>query len=154
MEFELYHLHPAAVHFPIAFLIAGAAVAAVRLGRSAPEWLSQAESWLLWLGTLSAWATLGLGLLAERTGPHVASAWEVQAEHETLAWWTCAVFTVLALLRLYAVKRGRDSGFVRGLQAALWIAGLGLLVATALHGAELVYGFGVGVLNFGAKLGE
>lgn len=152
MEFELYHLHPAAVHFPIAFLIAGAAVAAVRLGRSAPEWLSKAESWLLWLGSLSAWATLALGLLAERTGPHVASAWEVQAEHEALAWWTCAVFTALALLRLYAVKTGRDGGKFRFAQVLLWGIGVVLLAATAFHGAELVYGFGVGVMNFGAKI--
>ncbi|MCR4295825.1 MAG: hypothetical protein NUW21_09845 [Elusimicrobia bacterium] len=145
MEFKLYHLHPAAVHFPIALLIAGAAAAAVRLRRSAPEWLSKGESWLLWLGTLSAWATLGLGLLAERTAPHAALAWEVQADHETLAWWTCAVFTALSCLRLYAVKTGRDGGKVRAAQGLLWAAGLGLLVATALHGAELVYGFGVGV---------
>lgn len=152
MEVKLYHLHPAAVHFPIAFLIAGAAAAGLRLRGSAPEWLAKAESWLLWLGTLSAWATLGLGLLAERTGPHVASAWEVLAEHETMAWWTCAVFTALSLLRLYAVKTGRDAGKIRFAQGLLWAAGLGLLVFTALHGAELVYGFGVGVSNFGAKI--
>lgn len=145
MEFKLYHLHPAAVHFPIALLIAGAAAAAARLRRNAPEWLSKGESWLLWLGTLSAWVTLGLGLLAEKTAPHRALAWEVLAEHEELAWWTCSVFTALSLLRLYAVRRGPDAGKVRLAQVLLWMIGLGLLVATAVHGAELVYGFGMGV---------
>lgn len=145
MEFKVYHLHPAAVHFPIALLIAGAAAAAARLRRGAPEWLAKGESWLLWLGTLSAWATLGLGLLAEKTGPHVASAWEVQAEHEILAWWTCAVFSALSCLRFYVVKTGRDGGKIRAVQGLLWAAGVGLLVATAMYGAELVFGFGVGV---------
>lgn len=139
MELSLHHLHPAAVHFPIAFLIAGAAAAGLRQAK--------AESWLLWLGTLTAWATLGLGLLAEKSAPHVPLAWEVLAEHEELGWWTCAVFTALSLLRLYAVRSGRDAGKVRAAQAVLWLAGVGLLVATALHGAELVYGFGVGVFK-------
>lgn len=145
MAWTLYHLHPAAVHFPIALLIAGAAAAGRRLRKAAPEWLSKAESWLLWLGTLSAWATLGLGLLAERTAPHVPLAWEVLAEHEELGWWTVSVFTALSLLRLYAVRKGPDAGKLRAAQLLLWALGLGLLVATALHGAELVYGFGVGV---------
>lgn len=145
MELMLYHLHPAAVHFPIALLALGAAAAGLRLRRGAPEWLAKAESWLLWLGSVSAWAALGLGLLAEKTVPHRALAWEVQAEHEQLAWWTVAVLTALSLLRLYAVRKGLDAGKIRVLQAALWGLGLGLIVATAMHGAELVYGFGVGV---------
>ena len=145
MEFKLYHLHPAAVHFPIALFALGGAAAGLRLRKSAPQWLENAESWLLWLGTLSAWAALGLGLLAEKTAPHVPSAWEILAEHEELAWWTVAVFSALSGLRLFAVRTGRDAGKFRVTQVILWILGLGLLVSTAMHGAELVYGFGVGV---------
>lgn len=145
MELKLYHLHPAAIHFPLALLALGGAAAGLRLRKSAPEWLAKAESWLLWLGTLSAWAALGLGLLAERTAPHVPTAWEVLAEHEELAWWTVAVFSMLSGLRQFAVKTGRDSGNLRLAQALLWAIGLGLLVSTAMHGAELVYGFGMGV---------
>ena len=141
MEFKPYHLHPAAVHFPIALLSAGAAAAAARLDRRAPAWFAQAEAWLLRLGTVSAWAALALGWWAEKTAPHKPLAWEVLAEHETLAWWTCAVFTVLAVLG-FSGKRGEK---LRGLELALWAAGLGLLIATAMHGGELVYGLGMGV---------
>lgn len=144
MELKLYHLHPAAVHFPIALLALGAAAAGLRLRRERP-WASEAESLLLWLGTASAWAALGFGLLAEKTAPHVPLAWEVLAEHEELAWWTVSVFTALSLLRLYAVRTGRDAGKVRAAQALLWLIGFGLLLSTATHGGELVFGFGVGV---------
>lgn len=146
MELKPFHLHPAAVHFPIALLAAGMAVAGVRLKRSLPEWLSRAQSWLLWAGTLSAWLALSLGLLAEKTAPHVPMAWEVLADHETLAWWTCASFTALSFLRFYTVKTGRFSTRWRLAEFVLWLAAFAVLVATAMHGAELVYRFGMGVV--------
>jgi uncharacterized membrane protein len=141
----VYQLHPAAVHFPIALLASGTAVAGARLRKSAPQWLSLGESWLLWLGTLSAWTALGLGLLAERTAPHKPLAWEALADHKTLAWWTCGVFTALSGLRFWTTARGLDSGRWRAAQLALWLAGFALLVATARHGGELVYAFGMGL---------
>lgn len=140
-------LHPAAVHFPIALLAAGLAVAAVRLRKTAPEWLARAQSWLLWLGTLSAWAALGLGLLAESTAPHKPLAWEVLADHETLAWWTCAAFSALSGLRLHAARTGRGGGRWRLAEFLLWLAAFALLAATAWHGGELVYRYGMGVVE-------
>lgn len=137
MGIELYHLHPAVVHFPIALLALGAAVAGLRWRGLLPDWTAAAESWLLWLGTLAAWTALGLGLLAKKTAPHVPLAWEVLADHRTLGWWTCSVFSVLSCLRFFDKPRW--------LQLLLWAAGLALLIATAEHGGELVYGFAVGV---------
>lgn len=141
----LYQVHPAIVHFPIALLCLGAAVAAVRLSRSSPQWLSLAESWLLWLGTLSAWTALGFGLLAEDRAPHKPLAWEVLADHKTLGIWTCAVFTVFSLFRWWAAERGRDADQWRFLQLGLWLAGLALLLATGQHGGRLVFDFGMGL---------
>ena len=141
----LYQVHPAVVHFPIALLVLGAAIAAVRLKRSAPQWLSLAESGLLWLGTLAAWAALGFGLLAEKWAPHKPLAWEVLADHKTLGFWTCGVFTVFSLFRLWATERTHDADRWRWLQLVLWLAGIALLVATGIHGGELVYDFGMGL---------
>ena len=73
---EFYLLHPISVHFPIALLMTGFALELSTVKLSQP-WLSTAATALLFLGTLAAAITLGLGLLAEETVPHVPDAWEV-----------------------------------------------------------------------------
>jgi uncharacterized membrane protein len=149
MGVEPYHLHPAAVHFPIALLTLGLAVAGLRMRKSAPDWLEPSERWLLWLGTLAAWATLALGILAERTAPHKPLAWEVLADHKTLAWWTCGTFTALSAFRVWTFKTRRDGRPWRAAVLLVWLAGFGLLFATAQHGGEVVYRYGMGVADGG-----
>ena len=103
------------------------------------EALKQPAAWLLWLGTLSAWAALGLGLLSEKTAPHVPPAWETLAEHEELAWWTVGLFTGLSAWRWWKPEKGEK------LFLLAWAAAAGVLFATAWHGGELVFKFGMGV---------
>ncbi len=134
----LYLLHPAVVHFPIALLSAGL-VAGV-LGRRR-EAAAQAASWLLWAGTLSAWAALGLGLLAAKTAPHVPPAWETLNLHQTLAYWTVGLFTALSLWR-WRLGRKAEVYFL-----AVWLAACGVLLATGYQGGELVFTHGMGVAN-------
>ena len=154
---ELYLLHPIAVHFPIALLTFGFVLGWVSYFQKKSSWLQEATSWSLWVGTLFAWAAMGLGLLAEDMVPHVPPAWETLAEHETLGFWTVGLFTALSLWRLWmtgalprwisswAPSAGRISG--RAVLAFLvaWGVAEGVLLSTAFHGGELVFHFGVGV---------
>ncbi len=143
---ELHLLHPIAVHFPIALLTAGFAAAILEAWRGKPAWLAEAASWLLWLGTASAWVAVGLGLLAERTAEHVPLAWEVLAHHEELAYWTAGSFTALSAWRAWLIfGRGKAGRSARALFLAAWAAAVGLLFYTAQHGGELVYTYGMGV---------
>ena len=128
---EWYLLHPIAVHFPIALLAAGLAAACLHLYRGKGDWSGEAATWLLWLGTAAAWAAMGLGLLAERTVPHIPPAWETMADHETLAYWTVGLFTLLSAWRFW--MRRRKAAPNRGMRTAflaLWIAAVGVLFAT------------------------
>jgi len=133
-----YLLHPAAVHFPLALLVTGLAGAlAARLNE---RWahLADAVSWLLWLGTASAWAVLALGYLAERTAPHVPPAWETLALHKTLAFWTVGAFTALSLWRAFYKEKGE------WLFLALWAVAASLILATGFQGGELVFTYNMG----------
>ncbi|MBI3298942.1 MAG: hypothetical protein HYZ75_12300 [Elusimicrobia bacterium] len=142
---RLWLLHPIAVHLPVALLLTGFAFHARALWKGDGEWTAPASRWLLWLGTAGAWAALGLGLLAERTAPHVPSAWEVLGEHETLAYWTCGVFSAVSAAAVWSARKGEAGPrWGRAALAVLWLAGLGLLVATAEHGGRLVFDHNMG----------
>lgn len=143
---EWYLLHPAWVHFPIALLISGLAASAWREARGKPEWLGQAVSWLLWLGTAAAWIAIALGQLAENTAPHVPSAWQTLNAHESLAYWTAGFFSCLSIWR-YAIQRGwaARTKLWSWVFLGAWLIGAGLLLATAYHGGELVFTHGMGV---------
>ncbi len=133
-----YLLHPEFVHFPIALLLTGLAGACAETWRKRPAWLPDAVSWLLWLGTASAGIAAGLGYLAKRTAPHVPSAWETLATHETLAYWTVGLFTVLSLWRRFF----RDRWPVVFVFA--WLAATAALSMTAYYGGELVFTHNMG----------
>lgn len=133
-----YLLHPALVHFPIALLLAGLAGACAAAWRKRAAWLADAVSWLLWLGTASAWAAGGLGLLAQRTAPHVPPAWETLADHESLAYWTIGLFTALSLWRRFFKERWP------ALFVLVWLGAAGALAATAYYGGELVFTHNMG----------
>ena len=136
---ELWLLHPAAVHFPIALLTAGWAAGALSRATRRPVWLPDAATGLLWLGAAAAWAALGLGLLAERTAPHVPPAWRTLSLHETLAYWTAGSFTVLSLWRWRLGQRGERLFLI------IWLAACAVLLATAYQGGKLVFTHGMGV---------
>lgn len=143
---EWYHLHPIAVHFPIALLSVGLLAAVVSALHGKPAWLAEAVSWLLWLGTLSALAAVGLGHLAEKTAPHVPSAWETLADHENLAHWTTGLFAALSLGRLWLRRRARKvPRWAGGALMLVWMVAAGLLACTGYLGGKLVFDHGMGV---------
>ena len=135
---KLYLLHPAVVHFPLALLLTGLGTAAADAWSKRRPWLADATSWLLWLGTASAWAALGLGLLAIRTAPHVPPAWETVADHQMFAFWTVGIFTTLSIWRW----RWRERLPIIFLTA--WLGGALILGVTAYYGGELVFTHNMG----------
>ncbi len=149
----LPNIHPAVVHYPIALaftaLLVELAWWVFRRGR----WLERAGALLYGLAAVAAgFAYLAGRGAAEQVERLAPAAEAVLAEHADLALWTLLVLGGAAVLRLLAVLFASWDAPVRPnalhiLAALALVGGCGLVGATAQHGGELVYHYGVAVAN-------
>lgn len=147
LQYEIPQLHPIAVHFPIAFLIAAALVAV--------PWLVSGDvRWRLTLLVLSGLGAAGAAF-AYFTGESMEEAAEgtpivdeLVEQHEDLALYTfilsVVTFAMLAGVQYVGTRRPvqapRDGGRVRILIGILIIICALLVAATAHFGGVMVWG--------------
>lgn len=137
-------LHPAIVHFPIA-LLCMAAVLRVILLWSVRPWIEAALRLCLWTGTL----TLAAAVLSGQSsipselpqGPAI-----VLEKHQRLGFTLLLWYGFLSLWEL--ARSGRIRRGERVILVIAHLAGVTLLLLTALYGGILVYDFGVGTKVF------
>ena len=134
--------HPMLVHFPIALLFVSVLfdVASTALTRDS---LREAAQWLLGLGLLGGIVAAIAGGQAEEAAEKAGVAEALIETHETLAYMTLGIMTVLFLSRL--LLRNRFS--TKALIAYFMMATVGLIAvsATGHTGGNLVYEHGAGV---------
>jgi uncharacterized membrane protein len=111
---EIEHLHPALVHYPIAFLLAAAlfdlmAIAAKR------DYLHRAAFLLLIFGVLGAAAAVITGTVAKAEALEIPGLGRYVRHHEIFGLYTLIVSGVVLLIRIGLEASRR----VRGLAAAL-----------------------------------
>ena len=141
-------LHPAIVHFPIAFLIAGAVVAvlAIFVRRWHLPWLAAI---ILVAGALGSVAALITGEEEEhKVEPLAAAADHILEEHEEWGETTRNLALLAALLAVAAAFTVRQPIVGRGLSIVTAVIALAAVYAVAEaghYGGELVYRHGVGV---------
>jgi len=152
--FDLTHLHPMLVHFPIALLIIGllADIVGVVTKR---EFYARMALILLVLGTAGLIAAYFSGHEAAEglmeTGP-LSMAVETHEEAALLTVWLMVATT---LVRLGLVVMRKYSGFVRLIPLAIFILGVASMARTGYYGGELVFKHAAGVqLNIGTFGGE
>jgi len=139
--------HPIFVHFTLGLL--GSAVGLFVLTRiiSKPDLKHQlltVAHWNLWLGAVVTIITVGAGWYAFNTVEHDDPAHVVMLEHRNLA---LVTFAMVLILAVWSWRKFRPAKQVNlAFLAGALLAG-GLLVATAWHGAELVFRHGLGVIS-------
>lgn len=141
------NIHPMIVHFPIAFIVGALGADLLSLVVRRWEWLRPGAVALYVIGGASAVVTYFTGTWAADAVSVPAEAQSVLTEHSNLAWWTMWFFGVYGLVRLGAHLWPRTRGrvAVQGLLFVLALGGSYLLYETGDQGAEMVYGYGVGV---------
>ncbi|MCS6828638.1 MAG: DUF2231 domain-containing protein [Caldilinea sp.] len=157
---NLTHLHPATVHFPIAFLLLASALTLLHLFRR-PAFNLKPMIWmLLVLGWIGGGVAVLTGLLAQAYLPPQAPyravlnlhIWSGLATLVLYGFWLYRGWTYRsARARQQRMRSGistedlLDDNTARWWLALLAIAGALLIAATGWFGGRLVYEFGVNV---------
>lgn len=138
----LHLIHPALVHFGVAFVATGAlaeAYAAVAGNEAARRFGSP----LLGAGTLALIPTVASGYLAANTIELPAGAAATLADHERNGW---VLLAGLVLMQFWkAWHGGRLPAVQRRFYALALVALVAWLAYSAFLGGRLVYTFGVGI---------
>jgi uncharacterized membrane protein len=146
------NLHPLVVHLPIG-VWAGAVVAdlvALALGRASKA--EAAATFLYPTGAVFAILAYLTGRRAAATVLVPGMAFPLVEQHENWALATTVLFVLVALLRLWAIRRMEFHGRpLRMLLATAGVLALLALVGTGERGARLVFEHGVGVTLPGGR---
>ena len=135
-------LHPMAIAFPVASLMAAPLADAAAIVTGDKFW-ARASRWLLLSGLVSGVAASAVGLVDYVAIPSVRRlpSANVHAGGNVLA---------MALAGLNLARRGGEPEVPDGLDVALSLATVALLGVTAWLGGELSYRHGVGVIADGS----
>ena len=140
------NIHPLLVHFPIALLVAAAIVDSVGMVLKNQDIWRQGAMGLYVGGALGTFAAWLAGKQAADSVFLPTDANALLTEHSDLGHYLFYFFTTYAVIRvtMYALKLDTRTLF-RTLGYFTGLGGIVLLWATADHGAQLVYVYGVGV---------
>ncbi|HSP05741.1 MAG TPA: DUF2231 domain-containing protein [Acidobacteriota bacterium] len=148
--FDVTHLHPMMVHFPIALLFVGflAELAGLILKK---EFFSRMGLVLLVLGTAGIAAAYLSGHSAAE-GLNEAGPLKMAIEnHEDAALLTLWIMVMTQVARLALVFFKKYTGMVRWVPLVLFLVGVASLTRTGYYGGELVFKHAAGVqLSIGA----
>ena len=139
-----YNVHPALVHFPIAFLSVFFLLEIIGCGLPRDR-LRQTASAMLYCGALGALLAAAAGVYAANTVPHGDAVHDIMEWHERLGLTVASLAIILSVWRLMAKQ------VATGMEKALFLLLSIIMIASMVFGADLgglmVYGHGVAVHN-------
>ena len=140
----MHLIHPALVHFSVAFLVAGGLLEAGGILMRRQGW-ERAGALLLLTGTLFLAPTVAAGFLAQNSVAGFNGGAADVHLHERFGLVLLGLFAALAMWKGW--NQGRLPVDHKVLYAVLVLAGVVLTMVTAWIGGHLVYGYGIGVTS-------
>ncbi len=136
------NIHPMVVHFPIAllttFLLLEILSQILKI-----ESLKTGASWMLYMGTLGAFAAVLAGFRAAATIEHADEVHTIMQTHEYLALVVLLLAIILSIWRI--LFKDKSKGIIWLIYLALAFLMVGVLSFTADYGGLMVYTHGVGI---------
>lgn len=147
--FDLTHIHPMIVHFPIALLIVGFLADLIGVVTK-KEFFNKSGFYLLILGTLGVVAGYISGEYAGDGVTEAGALGQALELHEQAAELSLWLMLGTALVRIAAVVFNKYNGAIKIIALVLFFAGVLSIARTGYYGGELVFKHAAGVqLNLG-----
>jgi len=147
--FDLTHIHPMIVHFPIALLIVGFFADLIGLLFN-KNFFNKVGFYLLILGTIGVIAAYFSGDFAGDGVVEAGSLGQALETHESAALLSLWLMVGAALVRIGAVIFNKYKGIIKLTAILLFFIGVLSIARTGYYGGELVFKHAAGVqLNLG-----
>lgn len=148
--FDITHIHPMIVHFPIALIIVGFLADALGIFLK-KEFFSKAGFYLLILGTLGVVAAYLSGNIAGDGITEAGSLKQALETHESAAELSLWLMVGTALVRIALQLTKKYVGTFRWIALFIFLIGVLSIARTGYYGGELVFKHAAGVqFNFGS----
>ena len=135
--------HPIFVHFSVALL--SVSFVLFLLGRLANcGQATLVAKWNLWIGAGLSVMTVAAGFYAYNTVAHDTPSHVAMTEHKNIALLTIALLIPLVIWSVLIHRQNKATGY--GFIGLFFLVSASLM-ATAWHGEELVYRYGLGVMS-------
>ncbi|MDP4281545.1 MAG: DUF2231 domain-containing protein [Bacteroidota bacterium] len=141
--FDIYHLHPMVVHFPIAIIFIGFLADILSLFVKKEKCLSKMGYYLEILGMLAAIVAFGSGYFF--TMPMEGEAGMIRDKHELFATLTLITIIIATFFRILTVYLKKEDTNLKYLTLFLFFLAFIFVGYTGYLGGSLVFNFMIGI---------
>lgn len=141
--FDLNHLHPMVVHFPIALIVVGFLFELFYLFYKKEDCFSKTGLYLMVLGTLGVIAAYLTGEFF--TNDLTGKAGEVEETHEVFALITMLTMIIATFFRVYLILKKKETNNLKWIYFFLYALGTLMVCVTGFFGGSLVFNYLIGL---------
>jgi uncharacterized membrane protein len=142
--FNTTHFHPMIVHFPIALILVGFLADTLFMFFKKEVCLSKTGLYLMFLGTLGAWAAFLSGHFFT-VEPTEGSIVEIFGRHESMALVTLMIITIGTLIRITVYVYKKETPFFKWLVYGFYFLGATSVAVTGFLGGTMVMDYMMGL---------